>query len=415
MKPRAHINLVSVSLCGALACSLFIPADSLNFVAEPLSAVFSQLAVAILSLVALWSNRSNFRSPPELALLGIIVLVTIPSSLVSDGEPLYAIATSGAVLLFGYAVSSASVRDAKSILQWAVVACYTVALIGVIEAFVIERFVLEVPVESAIGSLQPNPYTEGIRARGPVGNALVLGFVSAASFLMHITYLRTATWTILLGGALSVSGILASGSSSAVAIFLMGCGLIALTRSRARLIGIALLVLGVAYTIASPRVLRFSDAAIRDLQGGDSTHRMNVLKATDDLFRRPLSEVLFGSGYDSIADVTSRGYFVNYPFYVVDNQAVSIFITSGLIGVIAFLIFIVISWKRASVTKGLPCLAALSAMYLSFDTLEWLATSTLLLLVTSFHVLQKTKSACTNESKTWPTPTSVIDSGSQMR
>lgn len=215
-----------------------------------------------------------------------------------------------------------------------------------------------------------NPFLGSIRAQATLPHPLVAGFVQLAALLMVLISdaKRARKWAAIL---LLLGGILATGSSSALALAL---GSVIFTviwpRSGAtRLIGLVVVVVVAFLGIATDT--RFTELT-DDLSVNSNTHRLNSLLAVPRLlFERPFVESIFGSGWSSVHELYNHRYFDNDGFFAVDNMFVSMLAFGGIIGILAYLAFIVVVLVRCADPKLRMPFTVLVAMGLSFDTLLW--------------------------------------------
>lgn len=106
-------------------------------------------------------------------------------------------------------------------------------------------------------------------------------------------------------------------------------------------------------------------------------HRLNSINGVPLLLKRPGIEVFLGSGRSSLESLYASGYLIDDGSHAVDNQFVSSFATTGLIGVAILVIILIrrlVHGTSPFVELGVFC----TIQMLTFDALMWSAVSSLL-------------------------------------
>ncbi|PWW21399.1 hypothetical protein JD79_00528 [Geodermatophilus normandii] len=218
----------------------------------------------------------------------------------------------------------------------------------------------------------------GGRSTGSMAHPIPFGTLMALAAALCLT--SVTRWPLLVrtvAGAAACYGLALSGSRSA-ALVLCTAAVVTVLTPRALRIGAAARV-GVVLVLAAA-VLALQDArlsAVTSLQGtGSLTHRLGALDALTRLLGRPPAETLLGSGTGSLDDLFAAGLLQRDGFLTVDNQLVTTFALSGLVGLAALLGMVAVGLLRG-VPGVRPAALLLVGMVMSFDLLEWTATAVL--------------------------------------
>jgi hypothetical protein len=218
----------------------------------------------------------------------------------------------------------------------------------------------------------------GGRSTGSMAHPIPFGTLMALAVALCLTSLTR--WPLLVravAGAAACYGLALSGSRSA-ALVLCVATVVAVLTPRALRIGAAARV-AVALVLAAV-VLALQDtrlSVVTSLEGtGSLTHRLGALDALGRLFDRPVAETLLGSGTGSLDDLFAAGLLQHDGFLTVDNQLVTTFALSGLVGLAALLALVAVGLLRG-VPEVRPAALLLVGMVMSFDLLEWNATAVL--------------------------------------
>ena len=117
------------------------------------------------------------------------------------------------------------------------------------------------------------------------------------------------------------------------------------------------------------------DALGNDLSGFGTAHRISSIEAMPRLILdRGFWEAWFGNGANSTAALFADGRFFSGSFLAVDNQYVLLLAQAGLVGLLLF-VAVLIYATVMSVRRLGPLIPMFTLLGLSFDFLQWYATS----------------------------------------
>ena len=295
------------------------------------------------------------------------------------------LATLGLTVLLALLVSSFGEAETNTLVNGVLVVCAVQLLYALAETFLH----LKAPrgYSGAVGStFGVNPLLSGFgRAPGTLGHAIPLGMYMACGVLL-LVFGRSnwpTSWRVF-GSAAFIFGVLLSGTRSAL-FFGVGAALLCLcfqSNSRHSLVWRVITVVSVTvFFLSSGLSLLTETVGLNDT--GSLTHRIAAFDAAGRLLDRSTPEILFGSGSGSIKSLFDLGLLQSDGFDVVDNEFVTIFAVSGLIGIISIVSLIVIGLRRGH--PGLRSAMLFSLlMFFSFDLFARL--STLLLFVVLISV-----------------------------
>lgn len=228
-----------------------------------------------------------------------------------------------------------------------------------------------------------NPFTGSLRAQGTLPHPLVAGYVFLVMMIVSLLAVqRGATRWILV--MLFLAAIVATGSSSplAVGLAVLLFAIVWPRKGATRLVGLVVAAAAVLWAFTTD--VQFIDLR-NDLSAETNAHRLNSLLAVPRLLTvRPLTEALFGSGWDSAAALYDRRIFDNDGFFAIDNMFVTMLAVGGLVGIIAYLAFVTVIIVRARDSMSRMAFAALAVMGLSFDTLLWPVAASMTLFVAAW-------------------------------
>lgn len=212
------------------------------------------------------------------------------------------------------------------------------------------------------------------RVEGMIGHPLPLG-----AFILLALILLLAGWgaskpmyRLVLSLPLIVSFVAAGSRSQAgVAIILLVIGAVGLARGRWRFFS-ATWILGCVFA-AGWLVWPSLNSTIDSLNAsGSFTNRAGAASSIPGLLQRTGLEFWIGSGFGSEVGLRTRGLLQQNDFGVVDNQFVTILATAGLIGVIAFSIFLItLAGRVRRSSTGLALLVLLTIIVATFDYVKW--------------------------------------------
>lgn len=210
-----------------------------------------------------------------------------------------------------------------------------------------------------------------LRAQGTLGHPILLALLMLLTFFLAVSRITAANRTLRVAGVtIALAGLLLSGTRSAAIAFVVALaysaistsGLVRRTRNVVALIGVGALAF----------ILDFGlQRMIINLLESDSLgHRVDGWAATSDLLGRDPLAVLFGTGVNSEQSVFSAGFLQQDGFNVIDNQLITTFVTSGLVGLAIFVGALMYSWARTT-SDGRALLLSIAVMFFSFDLTTW--------------------------------------------
>jgi hypothetical protein len=217
----------------------------------------------------------------------------------------------------------------------------------------------------------------GGRTTGTMAHPIPFGTLMAVAAALAATARRLRPVARLVLTTACASGVLLSGSRSAAVVLLAGllAGLLWPGATRTGAAGRVVVLLGAGVALLASDVS--AHPALTSLEGtGSLTHRLGALEAVGRLLGRPLPETLLGSGEGSLGTLYADGLLQQDGFYAVDNQLVTTFALSGLVGVLCLVAAVVVGLFRGDRSTRAGALAVV-LMFASFDTLLWTSTAVL--------------------------------------
>lgn len=274
----------------------------------------------------------------------------------------------------------ANPRERQLIAKWIIALASLAATYAIVEMFVQPPPLYASAVPAAFGgglARLPNEILAGMpRSQATMGHPLLLTMLllTAFGFALRATFKTRRRRRIICG--LLIVGIICAGSRSGLAIavvfllFTVGSG-----RFSTRRVTIAAILAGVAVAAAPAQLLGVTE-------GDDSaSHRFELFSVVPKLFRyQDHATILYGNGWASRELLYGRGLLQTDGFVAIDNQVVSLFTTSGLVGLAIFCAAAVVALVRAPYGVRLALGAGL-LMFMVFDVLEFPATWAILALV----------------------------------
>jgi hypothetical protein len=221
----------------------------------------------------------------------------------------------------------------------------------------------------------------GGRTTGTMAHPIPFGTLMAAAAALAATARRLRPVPRLVLTAACGSGVLLSGSRSAALVLLAGllAGLLWPGATRTGVAGRVVVLLAAAVAVLASDVS--THPALTSLEGtGSLTHRLGALEAVGRLLGRPLPETILGSGQGSLRTLYADGLLQQDGFFAVDNQLVTTFALSGLVGVLCLVAAVGVGLLRGDRSTRAGALVVVLA-FAFFDTLEWTSTAVLLALL----------------------------------
>lgn len=216
------------------------------------------------------------------------------------------------------------------------------------------------------------------RATGSTGHPIPLGLLMAVATTLALFAKPRWRWLVRVPIAVVfAAGLALSGARSAVLALPVALLLSVMIPLRWRFAG----ALRLAMVVGAATALVFGNLQdariISSLQGtGSLTHRLGAIDAAIRLTTRPLTQTLFGSGWNSLPELFAANYLQLDGFLAVDNQVVTAMALGGLVGAIALVAAALYGLARARPAVR-PAVAVIFLMFFSFDLLLWFAPATL--------------------------------------
>ncbi len=370
--PRNKIG--SFALAVAVTLTVIIPASEFT-------GTFRQmLSLSAVLIMAVGYIRSDIRRPVSKALWLIplwLVLLGL-GDLSTDGVVKWLVYSALVIL----AALLATRANGQPVFRWIVgLAVFEVA-VGALQ--VLAGFKLPwAQITPILGNeILGAPWS---RASGTMGHALPLTFLLIAAFVI---LLRDPAWLPRIV-RFPIFAILAVG------VVLTG------SRSGALVLGFAVLF-AVGRKITTGRVFFGTMAAVATIlvaissgffasqafeglmASGSVYHRQGAFEAFGNLWNdQGAKEVLLGRGYAGVPAAFDLGLLQTDGFNVVDNQFITLIVTSGFLGCVLFITLLLNSlWNGSSSVRWvlLVCLG----MFLIFDVLLWTSATVLLMIALGF-------------------------------
>lgn len=219
----------------------------------------------------------------------------------------------------------------------------------------------------------------GLRSQGSFGHPLLLSFVMIVAMGLALRFpfngriMRPAIVGLLFVASVAAGSRSAALIMLALVLFSYGAGRFAWLRGIALTAVLGLLVLSSSF-LSSDLVERFSGS-------GSLSHRQGALDAVPRLLSDQTSaSVWFGNGYYSRQEVFDKGLLQLDGFVAIDNMYVALLVTTGLFGVLLWIIIPVLTYLNAGQALR-PVVLASFGMFLAFDIFEFPATWGVFMLV----------------------------------
>lgn len=339
------------------------------------------VAMAFLAVAAVGRRRhtgAGLRTGLVIALYGANVVVT---AIASPGAVSAIVWIAGIAVLVVLAAVRFTEQDRRTFLIGVVVLAIVQTGFAAYEVFVAGRPVFwdYTTVEGGLGGL-PNPLLggESVRVAGTMSHPIVLATLLAVASIVTLAASGTSPWIRWPVIVTLLGGILLSGTRSAIIALVIAAFFLLCTsdrRGRVARVVIGITLGAVALVFSAEDLLRSADALFNS---GSFTNRNSALETAPALLLRPITEVAFGSGFDSEAVLRERGYLAQNGFVSVDNQLVTSLATQGLLGFVLVVTLLVV-WFRGGDRLQRALAIAMCVFYFTFDDLRWPAVIVLLL------------------------------------
>lgn len=370
-RPRDEVRGSGVGM--SLVVLAFIGSNSAP---STLRAVAVVVAILVTAVAAMLAERRQIKQGAAvvalLAYIGYSAFISV-ATLSSSVETIFLAV--GAVVAIALVTRKFTSGDFVAMARWVVVG----AVVQVFIAFA-ELFVLTEPIwgfrnltTAGVPVLRYNPFLSDsvLRTQGTFGHPIPFAlFLLFTLFVCLAPVLRGHRFLRVTGISAALVGLFLSGTRSAalaglialIYFLLSSRGFGAKTRN--------LVLIGVV--IAAVLIGDFGvRAVIFDLLTSDSlAHRVDGWTLATGLLGRGATTVVLGSGLNSEVATFADGYLQQDGFNVIDNQWLTLFVTTGLIGLALFLFAVVAGWLRAG-RSGRALLLAIAVMFFSFDVTTW--------------------------------------------
>jgi hypothetical protein len=378
---KRDLHGLGMSVGIGLAALVLVPTTLFGYgLAQSLAPV--AIAVIIMVIGALVAGRPLAKPPFFLTFSLMIASGIAGNSLVGVFDGLTT-ANLLAMIVFWFFAGNLTADERSIAAKIFVSATVVIAVVVCAETLVANR-ALVAPVTSRF----PNPLIGSVRGQGTFGQPLVASFVFTVALIL-LVQLNTSNMRKVVGVALLTLASVCTGSSSGLVIIALYLGYKALTTGQIWWKAIALVLsLVVAVLVLTSELFA---TVIGDLSINTNQHRLNSVLALPNLFgARPLTEVIVGSGWNSVQRLYETDIFRNDRFYAIDNQFVSIFAFAGIIGAVCLVVIMLSAILRRTYPQYLAAFLSIVATSLSFDFIVWPVACALFILTGTALLSPKT-------------------------
>jgi hypothetical protein len=209
------------------------------------------------------------------------------------------------------------------------------------------------------------------RAQGTTGYPIPLAVLLVVGLLVTVFGpIRRRRALLVPAAALLVLAILLTGTRSAFVFGGAALALGAVLRTRARASRRTTVLVSVAAGAAVAATAGAFLASSLSSKDFSLAHRGGIVESAVQLFRLPLLNVLFGSGYNAGPRLQQAGYLTVDTATVVDNALVTQLANTGVVGLALLVGVLVAAYLRAA-TLGRATIVALALSMLYFDLQYW--------------------------------------------
>jgi hypothetical protein len=232
------------------------------------------------------------------------------------------------------------------------------------------------------GIVRGNPFFNDVivRAQGSMGQPIVYGTLMgiAAIIAWSNAVIELPRFRRFLALGMAIAGAVLSGTRG-VALALAVALVVHLLAKRnlARWLRNVLVAIALAVIVG---ILNFGITRLVDqlVVSGSWIHRIGSIASIPNLLARPPALAIWGSGFGSEVSLFDKGYIkTTYGLKVVDDLFVYLLGTTGLVGLILFLLLCGYAFARAT-RQGKALIAFSVCMFFSFDVLVWTYSGILL-------------------------------------
>ncbi|SDT33635.1 O-antigen ligase family protein [Microterricola viridarii] len=381
-------------MVSALIASLVLLAISRSVLTpQSLTTATPVLVVALLGLALAMSWRRLSMPRSTIFVIGLVVLLILPTVVGADLATTAKALGIGTMWFLVFVTAANLGVDERQYLLRAFIglACIT-AVIALCETLTEWQFVRDF----VAGSATTDSYT--VRKNRLLGDWTNRAQATFGYPIPFAAFLCVALLTALLSKAIQrpaaraaiiallASAILLTGTRSAIAALAAGLAVYCISQLIAsRSTGEPLRKLAVPLAGTSLLVLAGVAFLLRSIATQDFSllHRSSIVEAAIGLFALPPLPLLFGSGYNSAAELFEAGILHSDGLQTIDNALISLVIVSGLVGLAVFVVLALYSLRNSGPT-GRAVIASLIACFLFFDVMSWHAITFLLFVAFGF-------------------------------
>lgn len=351
-------------------------------------------AITVLAVAIARVHRSVLSGVPNLWLIGFILYSSGMQLFAAEGLYAWFLFLSAVVyVLLSFLVSQQQMNGSYALLFALPIVILIQLSIATAEEFLGMKALWPLTNGTDVITHRVNPIAPWLpgRAMGSTSHPIPLGMLMGASLVLCIWVAmkvrRRFAWLFVM---LAAVAILFSGTRNAVLAVLLAVAYWFSSQAGSKRLPIY--VLGGAF--GAIFVLSVDPDSLPGMAGFYSSesyiHRLHVLEFLPELFNRPILEVIFGSGYDSIAALLQSSTFSGGTgIQVFDQEYVRTFAAIGLLGLLLLMMAIVEGFRRGNVPSRLM-LVFLCVNFASFDALNWNLLMTLFVMAASGPLMDNT-------------------------
>lgn len=370
-RPRGQIRGSGVGL--GLVILTFIGSNSAPSALRVIAVVLATLVIVVTAVLAEHRTvRWGSAVPAFLAYIGYAALVSLAT--LSSSIPTLAVALVPIVAIT-LVVRKFSSEDFVAMVRWVVPAAVAQVLIAFAELVVFAEPIWGYRnlTTAGVPVLRYNPFLGDavLRAQGSFGHPIPFAMFLLFTFFVCLSpVLRRHRFLRGVGIASALVGLFLSGTRSAalaglIALIYFLLASPGLQRKTRNILVISVVAMAFVIGDFGTRAIVF------DLLASDSlAHRVDGWTLATGLLGRGAAAVLLGTGLNSEVAAFAAGYLQQDGFNVIDNQWLTLFVTTGLVGLVLFFAAVSMGWWRAG-RSGRALILAIAVMFFSFDVTTW--------------------------------------------
>lgn len=347
-------------------------------------------ATTLIAVIAIARQpRSKSRMPAGAAVIcAFIGYLALVSLFTSSSSLLTVIATLAAPLILALVSAKATATDFLVFTRILVGLAVSQVVVAILELTVLTDPIWGYRNTTLDGTgvvIRYNPFLGDsiARAQGTLGHPIMLAMLMLVTVLICASSVtRSHTMLRVIGVSAGLAGLLLSGTRSAILSLVVAIAYLLLSAS-----GFLMKSRNVLLIIVAAGTIYVGDFGTRDvvndLMTSDSLgHRIDGWALALGLFDRGPLAVVFGSGMNSESTAFANGYLQQDGFAVIDNQLITTFLISGLIGTVLLFASIVMAFI-STVRYGRGLIIGVTVMFFSFDVTTWVISFALLAIAVS--------------------------------